>query len=518
MLTPSLVDAGANVNCSYGRTNPNPVLFYAVKNHHLDMAEWLLQHGAKPQCLLRWEYMVQKKILTPAQLFELMKRVGVKMSTRSDDGQKFNIMHYACYFGDVKTVQELLQINDNSLVNDITDQSDSALTIALLSPLTEEETKLYLASLLYPSSNLAMCNNRSQNAIQIVLLKGRIGLLFHMLPYAMNVRQDFYGNTMLHLAVKARLSTVARFILRFMTVDLDRTDRDGDTVLTLAVKSGDEELACEIFQNGADPTRVPKSWNMSHSERDTVLHQALKRDMQELGCELARTGAVLNKDTNGDFPIHIALNNQLDKVVEYLLTLSILGSFIDCLNDSDSDTPLHLALKLGFYKHAKSLIEHGANVNMTNKLGLTPCHVLVMVARGDYQSVAKNTMTPEEIVNLLDMMLAQQPDLEIVNYATETGGHETCLHMAIHGGEVTKELVRRCLAYEPKLVQSRDFNDATPLILAVQNGDATLVRELCDAGCDLNVMNKDRDTPLHIAVGNGDVDIVGDACFECDVM
>ena len=30
MLTPSLVDAGANVNCSYGRTNPNPVLFYAV--------------------------------------------------------------------------------------------------------------------------------------------------------------------------------------------------------------------------------------------------------------------------------------------------------------------------------------------------------------------------------------------------------------------------------------------------------------------------------------------------------
>lgn len=131
-------------------------------------------------------------------LFELRKRVGVKMSTRSDDGQKFNIMHYACYFGDVKTVQELLQINDNSLVNDITDQSDSALTIALLSPLTEEETKLYLASLLYPSSNLAMCNNRSQNAIQIVLLKGRIGLLFHMLPYAMNVRQDFYGNTMLH--------------------------------------------------------------------------------------------------------------------------------------------------------------------------------------------------------------------------------------------------------------------------------------------------------------------------------
>ena len=510
IMTCSLVDVGANVDCCYGRANENPVLYYLLLHKHLDWAEYLLERKAKPQCLLRWKYIVQEKIISPGQLFELMKKVGVKMATRSDDGQKFNIMHYACYFGDVKTVQELLQVNDNALVNDLTEQGDSALTIALLSPLTDDDTKLYLTTLLYPSSNLAICNNKSQNAIQIVLLKGRVSLLFRMLPYATNVRQDFYGNTIMHLAVKARLFTVARFILRFMRVDLDRTDRDGDTVLTLAVKSGDEELACEIFQNGADATRVPKSWNMPNSEQDTLLHQTLKRDMQELSCQLARTGAVLNKDTNGDFPIHIALNNQLDKVVNYLLSLTMLNTFIDCLNDSDNDTPLHLALKLGFYQHSKSLIEHGANVNITNKLGLTPCHVLVMVARGDFQSVAKNTMTPVEIVNLLDMMLGQQPDLEIVNCATETGGHETCLHMAIHGGEATKELVRRCLAYEPKLVQSRDYNDATPLILAVQNKDVMLVRELCDAGCDLNVMNKDRDAPLHIAARNGDVATVGD--------
>ena len=502
---------GANINCSYSRTDSHPVLYYLLKHKQMEMARWLLQQKAKPQCLLRWEYMVNDRLLSCAELYDLLKSVGLKMNLRSDDGLKYNLMHYCCYFGDIEHARLLAEGEDSSfLVNDATDHSDTALTIALLSPETSEETKIALAYMLYPTSNLSLCNNSSQNAVQIALLKGKIALLFHMLPLAMTVRKDKFSNTILHLAVKAGLPTVARFVLRYNSViNLDSTDCAKDTVLTLAVKAGEEELACEILEHGADPSRVPASWNMEHSERDVLLHQALKRGMQNLSCELAKQNCVLTRDTNGDLPLHIALNGHLDKVVEFMLNLSGVSMFVNEQNECDRDTPLHLALKLGYYAHSKALIEHGANVNSTNRYGLTPCHILVMLAKGDYQSTAKESMTPEQIQELMEMMLARHPDLEIVNELTSEGGHETCLHMAIRGGAATENLARMCLKYAPKLASSRDCNEATPLILAVENGNLELVKELCDTGCELNVMNADRDTPLHIAVKRGDVDIVG---------
>ena len=65
-----------------------------------------------------------------------------------------------------------------------------------------------------------------------------------------------------------------------------------------------------------------------------------------------------------------------------------------------------------------------------------------------------------------------------------------------------------CLSTEKKLVNMRDSDAATPLLLAVQYHNLHLVQLLIDSS-EKNVMNADRDTPLHIAVRAGDVDIVG---------
>ena len=79
--------------------------------------------------------------------------------------------------------------------------------------------------------------------------------------------------------------------------------------------------------------------------------------------------------------------------------------------------------------------------------------------------------------------------------------------MAIRGGELTEELAEMCLSTEKKLVNMRDSDLATPLLLAVQYRNLRLVKLLIDAS-EKNVMNADRDTPLHIAVNCGDVEIV----------
>ena len=125
-----------------------------------------------------------------------------------------------------------------------------------------------------------------------------------------------------------------------------------------------------------------------------------------------------------------------------------------------------------------------------------------------YQTDAKNKLTTDQISHLMELMLAKKPDLEIASNGTSSGGNETCLHIAIRGGEPTESLALSCLKYEQKLVNSRNYKGSTPLVLAVENENIRLVQALCDANSELNVMNYDKETPLHIAVRIGNASIV----------
>ena len=491
--------------------DPKPVLYYLLRHHHVDEAIWLLSKGAKANCLLRWEFMVQERLMTAKELLQLMERANIRLSTKSDDGFKFYILHYLCYFGEVEEVRRLSAYGEfQELAYNTTETNDIALTIALLTPEVDEERKVQLATLLYGTSNLAISNNNNQNPVQLVILMGRVGLLFRMLSHSNNVRSDRYHNTILHLAIKAGLITVARYILRYVNFgSIDQGDNMNDTVLTLAIKKGEEELACEIVKMNADVSNRCLDWNMSQSSNDHVLHQCLKRDMQDLSCEIcAHAGGMLTKDTNGDLPLHIALNRKLDKVVNYLINHESKSLYINERNERDLDTPLHLALKLGYYNHSMALLQNGAGVSIVNREGLTPCHILMMVAKNDYQSIAKEHMSPEQIIALMQTMLSFNPDLEILSEPTAEGGKETCLHIAIRGGAATQSLALLCLQYRSELAKLRDSRGNTPLLLAVINQNYKLVCALCDVQSDLNVMNADRNTPLHIAVESQNYDIV----------
>ena len=481
----------------------------------MEEAEWLLQHGAHPNCLLRWEFVVNEKLMSPKDLLALLiklkdqYKVIDSLCLRSDDGFRMIIMHYLCYFGCLKEIKAIYNTNESQgLLNDPTYNNDIALTITLLAPNVPLATKISIARLIYAGSNLTTCNRSSQNPVQLTMLMGQMGLLFSMLPQASNVRYDRFNNTILHLAIKAGLPTVARYILRNNNYGgIDLQDIAKDTVLTLAIKANEEDLACEILRDRADATLVCNDWKMENSQHDKPLHQAMKRDMQRLAIDICQKfGGFLDKDTDGNLPIHIALLHRLNDCVKYLVTSEHASLFINTPNESDQDTPLHLALKLGFFDHSMLLIENRANVNAVNRSNLSPCHILVMVAKGDFKSIAKETMTHDQIRTLMDALLKKKPDLEILSNQTNEG-RETCVHMAIRGGDQTEELAEMCLNTEKKLVNMRDSDGATPLLLAVQYHNFHLVQLLVDSS-DKNVMNTDRDTPLHIAVRAGDVDIV----------
>lgn len=506
-----MVSVGGNLNCCYSRDDPRPVLYHLLIHKHTELAEWAIDQGANPEFLLRWKFVVKDKVMTPKEILALMNKHNIRLSLKSDDGFNYNIMHYMCYFGDVEGVRMLADsLESQSLINDPTEGNDIALTIALLSPMSTVEVKTEIALLLYESSNISLCNKSQQNPVQLAMLLGKTELLFRMLCMTSNVRYDYYGNSYLHLAIKAGLSTLARFIFRYTsTGDLNKKDCHGDTVLTLAIKRGDEKLADSILAgDDVDPSISCKNWNTENSQNDLVIHQSLKRGMPYLANDiLEKDQFFLESDTEGNLPIHLALTNHLDISVNYMLNHDRVSSYMDQPDGSNSDTPLHLALKLGNIDHCVTLLNKGANVNAVNRQGLTPIHVLVKAAMNEYSVTAVQHPSPDQYKSLLSAILSRSPKLHLCE---EMGADhkETALHMAIRGGAATEDLAMMLLEKDSSLVDARDYENCTPLIRAVEVESLRLVQALVSNGADLGVVNPTRDTPLHIAVRKGNREIV----------
>ena len=108
-----------------------------------------------------------------------------------------------------------------------------------------------------------------------------------------------------------------------------------------------------------------------------------------------------NPKENGNTPLHTAVNNWYDEVVELLLAN---GANVNKVND-DGKTPLHVACKkYGKSSIVKLLIEKGANVNEPehNAFENTPLHLAAM-NKSDFGFLGSNKGNEEneEIARLL---------------------------------------------------------------------------------------------------------------------
>ena len=98
---------------------------------------------------------------------------------------------------------------------------------------------------------------------------------------------------------------------------------------------------------------------------DIDFHQAAEV-LLELGCE------VKTKNLESYSPLHYAARNNIGKLAEMLLQY---GADASVKTDEDEMTPLHLAVVYGSVHAAQVLLEHGVDVEATNKVGKTPLAV-----------------------------------------------------------------------------------------------------------------------------------------------
>ena len=221
--------------------------------------------------------------------------------------------------------------------------------------------------------------------------------------YNINSIRDDGGNTPLH-------STVSRYQGNHKIVELlitnganvHATNKDGKTPLHLVVEptySAQDDTATRrimidiLMAKGADI-------NAKDNDGNTPLHLAKPRGYSDekhiakskiMMDTLIAKGADINANNyRGNSPLNMAMNEwnvgyssisdkQTDETIELLI---LKGANINTIiykekdyDNSEEDTPLHRAIKLGKNNLSELLVSRGANINAKNNSGVTPLDI-----------------------------------------------------------------------------------------------------------------------------------------------
>ncbi|VEN64743.1 unnamed protein product, partial [Callosobruchus maculatus] len=260
---------------------------------------------------------------------------------------------------------------------------------------------------------------------------------------------------------------------------------------------------------------------------------------------LTRTSVVLESpekdisrlDRHGQSVLHYAVNSGNVEMVEYLLATMGKQLSLD-QNDICSFSPLHTAAANGHTEMVNWLIKKGANINSVG--GRHRQSALHIAARSGHLGVMKALVDSGADINEVDIeersvltLAVRQGNEDCVRYLLELGvrvnheepGNVTALRLAVFSNNIPivrlllskgariihshhllhTAVMNNCFEIVKMLVESggllnaRDDQGYTPLMVACSRKNISLARYLLSCGADANVnSNIDGKTALHI--------------------
>ena len=253
----------------------------------------------------------------------------------------------------------------------------------------------------YETALLLACESTQTNIVNLLLRKG----------VDPNI-SDIQGSTSLHAAVHGCCANETLQDIINHKVQLDYQDNDGKTALLLSSSYRQQESLKFLLEAGSNP-------NIVDNDGDTCLHAAVKG-----GCSKTIIYAIIDHDahvnaTNKDNQTALAIAC-VKKNVNAINVLLNAGANPN-ITDADGDTCLHTAaLKECSKEVLHAVIDHGVDVNATNKENQTALTVACINKDESAINVLLNARTNPNIVN-------------------DNG--DTCLHVAVIK-ECSKEVLQ----------------------------------------------------------------------------
>jgi ankyrin repeat protein len=228
-------------------------------------------------------------------------------------------------------------------------------------------------------------------------------------------------------------------------------DKSGCTALHCAVLRGDEVMTRLLLAYNADPVA-----SCRHNDHELCL-----------GLEWQ--------------PIHLAARRGDRGLVELLAEH---GADVSAVDRNDNLTPLHLAAFAGSAETVRYLLAHGAKVDAPGFEGSTPLHQALVGSR----------------VDLLRCFFDYSADIRSGKQRFDT------MMLPIQRKNLL-QVVRLLLDHGANANARPDLGALSPLLVAVAQKDADLVRLLLSRGAKVDLADPDERTPLNYAVSMNAVDV-----------
>ncbi|MBO7090483.1 MAG: ankyrin repeat domain-containing protein [Victivallales bacterium] len=272
-----------------------------------------------------------------------------------------------------------------------------------------------------------------------------------------------------------------------------------------AVPKGDLELVKFLLKHGASVNATYFENASEMSERETLLQIAAETGNKAMLSFLLDNGAIM-ESTRGASPLLAALEQRHLEAAKLLLERGAAVNVRGCHGES----PLMVAVMVDDYDMVKFLLDHGADVHAVADDGLGPVHhaaktgnveimKLLLAAGAEYDS--DNNRKKEKPI----IMAVREGNLAMIK-----------MLLGRYDGEDRQEIIKLVL---DAIAQRRYWNlfqsildfvcsneqaklpkeKPASLHEAVKQSDVEAVKELVDAGTEINAFDDDGNTPLDLA-------------------
>ena len=237
------------------------------------------------------------------------------------------------------------------------------------------------------------------------------------------------------------------------------------------------------------------------------MHEAIVHGHKTVVQLLENAGAVLSSEAKAQFESKmcaLALNGDLDQ-----MRMLVEAGVVVNAADHDRRSVLHIAASRGYIKMVQYLIEHGGDVNATDRWGATPITEALYQNHANIVDVLSKAGAFDSVTTLeAKGRMSRSPssiDFSVLNsFMTDRKAIVSSLLDAAAAGD--KDEVARLLECGAD-VNDADYDHRSSLHLACSEGHLAAVAYLIEASATVDVVDRWGHTPLHDAILAGHAEV-----------
>lgn len=358
----------------------------------------------------------------------------------------------------------------------------------------QKDMEYVVDALIKKQTNVNMITKQGDSPLHLALMHKNSEIALELIENGADFKKPASnGLTPWELAVENGMTHVVRKLIE-KGEDINAENKNGEPPLAIAVKLNLQQLASFLIAQGADTSFVD-------DKNKTLLHHAAFNEMDNIALELIRAGTdVTVKDKEGNTALYYAIPDTiLERDPQLMMAIINAGVPIDDKNDK-GQTALHMLLVRKLFNHAITLVNAGADVNISH--GNKPNALLTVISlvkreflrlRWQSNDLYNDVKSHVHIGkgDELALMLALIDKTTHLDAADATG--MTALHLAsmINMTPIVSKLVKKGASLDS---QNQEGN--TPLHCALEKGQFGAIRFLIEQGANLNITNNQGQTAL----------------------